>query len=76
MVTHSSQKNNIHSQLMELYKNCDNTSKTFLLEHYNVYSLKDVCFSIAYILVSISPIHQAQALTKAVPITTREASSE
>lgn len=60
-------KNKVHKQLVELYNTCDNTSKTLLLKHYDVYSLQVVCFSTAYILVSISPIFQAQVTTKAVP---------
>ena len=60
-------KDEVSKQVMELYGNCDNASKILPLECYDMYYLQNLHFPISLILVSISPVLQAQILTKAGP---------
>jgi Zinc knuckle len=60
-------KDEVSKQVMELYDNRDNTFKNLPLERYDMYDLQNLHFSAAFILASISPVLQAQVLTKAGP---------
>ena len=57
-------KDDVSKQSTELYKNCNDTSLTLPLEHYDMYDLQNLRFSAAFILNSISPALQAHVPTK------------